>query len=433
MKEPKIYDTTFCYIINAADTPLEGRLDRFFDSERWILTSEWYQPMGFYLPSHTKEFECQTIRYEFGTNYIYDGAASLDIATMIYSDINEYGKNSLAIDKLNTNRLNPISNFSNMCARFNNVRQGSNRSNANITHDCKFISKNFNGENKYFRLNTIIKNKPVNEFAPDEFFNTAIWSPNSYVPTNTEGICIGYNNGNAIRYDGGYNVRALKSFNNAPITTIYMTPIPEPYEPIPRILLKEDSIIYTISSFERTENLYRNIANQILNTGAHCIVPFRRTKDNVKKYKAVVIGFNFNTLLTDPFYVSTNPNNLQMMFGFRTSCGWDKSKYGYLASQPIFGIQENITGIFNAPGGNAFSNLTQFRPAIDNDTDRQYPVSYGACFDIYNEDINVEFCIYSTMGYLFGNLGGANSCFPYKDLVEPKMDWILTLRLYPID
>ena len=37
-KEPIITDQTFTYIINAADTPLEGRLDRFFNSERWILT-----------------------------------------------------------------------------------------------------------------------------------------------------------------------------------------------------------------------------------------------------------------------------------------------------------------------------------------------------------------------------------------------------------
>jgi len=433
MTEPIITDQTFTYIINAADTPLEGRLDRYFDSERWLLTSEWWQPMGSYLPSQTKQFECQTIRYEFGTNYIYDGVASLDMATMIYSDINEYGKNSLALDQLNTNRLHPISNYSNMCARFNGVREGATRYNSNITHDCKFICKNFNAQNKYFRLNTVIKNQPVNQFAPDEFFNTAIWNPNAYVPTNNEAIAIGYNNGNAIRYEGGYNVRVLKSFINAPITTIYMTPIPEPYEPIPRILLKEDSIIYTISSFERTKDLYRNIAGTILPSGAHCVVPFRRTKDNtVKKYKAVVIGFNFNTLLTDPFYVKGNPNCFQMMFGFRTSCGWDKSKYGYLASQPLFGIQEEITGIFGAPGGNGYSNLTQFRPAIDNDTDRQYPVSYGACFDIYNEDKDVEFCVYSTMGYEFGFLGNTNACFPYKSLEEPLMDWMLTLRLYPI-
>jgi hypothetical protein len=320
-----------------------------------------------------------------------------------------------------------------MCARFNGVREGATRYNANITHDCKFICKNFNAQNKYFRLNTIIKNKPVNEFAPDEFFNTAIWNPNNYVPSNGEAICLGYNNGNAVRYSGGYNVRVLKSFNNAPITTIYMTPIPEPNEPIPRILLKEDSIIYTMSSFERTKNLFLNVNNQILPTGAHCIVPFRRTKDNtVKKYKAVVIGFNFNTLLTDNFYIGGNPNNLQMMFGFRTSCGWDKSKYGYLASEPLFGIQEEITSLNGSKGGNGFSNLTQFRPAIDNDTDRQYPVKFGACWDIYNEDKDVEFAVYNTMGYLFGFLGGPLACFPYKDLDEPKMDWMLTLRLYPI-
>jgi len=432
MTEPIITDQTFTYIINAADTPLEGRLDRLFDTERWLLTSEWWQPMGNYLPSQTKQFECQTIRYEFGTNYIFDGVESLDMATMIYSDINEYGKNSLALDQLNTNRLHPISNYSNMCARFNGVREGATRYNANITHDCKFICKNFNAQNKYFRLNTVIKNQPVNQFAEDTFFNTAIWSPNAYVPSNSEAIAIGYNNGNAVRYSGGYNVRALKSFINAPITTIYMTPIPEPNEPIPRILLKEDSIIYTISSFERTKDLFKDIANQILPSGAHCIVPFKRTKDNtVKKYKAVVIGFNFNTLLSDNFYVASNPNNLQMMFGFRTSCRWDKSKYGYLASEPVFGIQEEITGLFGAKGGNGFSNLTQFRPAI-NDTDRQYPVSYGACFDIYNENTDVEFCVYSTMGYLFGSLGGANACFPYKSLEEPLMDWMLTLRLYPI-
>jgi hypothetical protein len=433
-KEPIITDQTFTYIINAADTPLEGRLDPFFDSERWILTSEWWQPMGSYLPSHTKQFECQTIRYEFGTNYINDGATSLDMATMIYSDINEYGKNSLAIDSKNVHRLYPISNYSNMCARFNGVRQGANRNSCNLTHDCKFICKNFNGQNKYFRLNTIVKNRPVNEFAPDEFFTTAIWSPNHYVPSNTEGIAIGYNNGNAVRYDGGYNVRCLKSFINAPITTIYMTPIPEAYEAIPRILLKEDSIIYTISSFERTENLYRNIANQILPTGAHCIVPFRKQKDSmVRKYKAQVIGFNFDTLLVDSFYIAANPNNFQMMFGFRTSCGWNKSKYGYLADTPYFGVEENITGILGATGGNRYSNLLSFRPTIDNDNDRMYGTSYGACFDINNEDTDVEFCVYSTMGYEFGFLGNTHANFPYKDLVEPKMDWILTLRLFPID
>ena len=341
-KEPIITDQTFTYIINAADTPLEGRLDRFFNSERWILTSEWWQPMGSYLPSHTKQFECQTIRYEFGTNYINDGATSLDMATMIYSDINEYGKNSLAINSKNEHRLYPISNYSNMCARFNGVRQGANRNSCNLTHDCKFICKNFNAQNKYFRLNTLIKNKPVNEFADDTFFNTAIWSPNAYVPTNGDGIAIGYNNGNAVRYSGGYNVRVLTSFINAPITTMYMTPIPEPYEAIPRILLKEDSIIYTISSFERTENLYTNVANQILNSGAHCIVPFRKQKDSmVRRYKAQVIGFNFDTLLVDNFYVATNPNNLQMSFGFRTSCGWNKSKYGYLADNPAFSVSES--------------------------------------------------------------------------------------------
>ena len=212
-----------------------------------------------------------------------------------------------------------------------------------------------------------------------------------------------------------------------------MTPIPEPYEAIPRILLKEDSIIYTISSFERTENLYTNVANQILNSGAHCIVPFRKQKDSmVRRYKAQVIGFNFDTLLVDNFYVATNPNNLQMSFGFRTSCGWNKSKYGYLADNPVFGVEEETTGPFGAKGGNGYSNLLTFRPAIDNDTDRMYGTSYGACFDINNEDTDVEFAVYSTMGYDFGFLGGNNVNFPYKEN-EPKMDWILTLRLFPID
>tara|TARA_R110002153_G_scaffold77125_1_gene198271 strand:+ start:408 stop:599 length:192 start_codon:yes stop_codon:yes gene_type:complete len=62
-----------------------------------------------------------------------------------------------------------------------------------------------------------------------------------------------------------------------------------------------------------------------------------------------------------------------------------------------------------------------------------YGTSYGACFDINNEDTNVEFAVYSTMGYEFGFLGGHLACFPYKDLNAPKMDWILTLRLFPID
>ena len=429
MKEPKIYDTTFTYIINAADTPLEDRLD-ITTRERWRLTSEWRQPMGSYLPTQTQYFECQTIRYEWGTNHIYDGENSFDVATMMYSDIPENGKNFKKLNSLNHNRLLPISNYSNMCSRYDGIREGATRYNANILHNCEFICKNFNTEKKYFRLNTVIKDKKVNEYDPDTFIETSIWAPNAYVSTNGDAIILGYANGNAVRIpEIGYNQRSLYSFQNAPILTMYMTPIPENNEPIPRLLLKENSIIYTISSFERTQNLFKNVYNQTLSSGAHCIIPFKRTKDSmVQRYKVVVIGFNFNTRLVDSFYVANAPNNLQMMFGFRTSCGWDKSKYGYLASNPVWGIQEQILNY----GGNGFSNLTQFRPVIDNAVDRQYPVSYGSCFDINNEDIDVEFCVYNTMGYIFGKLGGS-ACWPFKDLETPKMDWQLTLRLYSID
>jgi len=431
MKEPKIYDTTFTYIINSADTPIEDRLD-ITTRERWRLTSEWRQPMGSYLPTQTQYFECQTIRYEWGINYIYDGVNSLDMATMMYSDIPEgNGKNFKKLTSLNDNRLLPISNYSNMCSRYNGVREGATRYNANILHNCEFICKNFNTEKKYFRLNTVIKDKTVNEYSPDTFIESAIWNPNAYVPTNFDAIVLGYANGNAVRLpELGYNQRSLYSFQNAPILTMYMTPIPENNEPIPRLLLKENSIIYTISSFERTQDLFKNVYGEIKSTGAHCIVPFKRTKDNmVKRYKAVVIGFNFNTQLVDSFYVANAPNNLQMMFGFRKSCGWDQSKFGYLASNPVWGIEEQIGNY----GGNGFSNLTQIRPVIDNNTDREYPVSYGACFDINNEDTDVEFAVYNTMGYLFGHLGGTAESYPYKDLNTPKMDWQLTLRLYPLD
>ena len=432
MKEPniKIYDKTFCYIINSADTPLEDRLD-ITSFERWRLTSEWRQNMGSYLPTQTQYFECQTIRYEWGINYIYDGVNSLDMATMMYSDIPENGKNFKKLNSLNHNRLLPISNYSNMCSRYNGIREGATRYNANILHNCEFICKNFNTEKKYFRLNTVIKNKTVNEYAPDTFIETSIWNPNAYVPTNGDAIIVGKANGNAVRLPQfGNNIRSLYSFQNAPILTMYMTPIPENNEKIPRLLLKEDSIIYTISSFERTQNLFKNVGGVIKSSGAHCIVPFQKTKDSMtRRYKAVVIGFNFNTRLVDNFYVENAPNNFQMMFGFRTSCGWDKSKYGYLASNPVWGIQEQIENY----GGNGFSNLIQFRAVIDNDVDRQYPVSFGACFDIYNEDTDVEFAVYNTMGYLFGKLGGGSACWPYQDLNNPQMDWQLTLRLYPLD
>lgn len=430
MKEPKIYDTTFTYIINSADTPLEDRLD-ITTLERWRLTSEWRQPMGSYLPSQTQYFNCQTIRYEWGINYTLDGENSLDMATMMYSDIPDNGKNFKKLNSLNHNRLLPISNYSNMCSRYNGIREGSTRYNTNILHNCEFICKNFNTEKKYFRLNTVIKNKTVNEYAPDIFIETAIWNPNAYVPTNVDAITVGKANGNAIRLpELGANQRSLFSFQNAPILTMYMTPIPENNEPIPRLLLKENSIIYTISSFERTQDLFKNLTGQVKSSGAHCKVPFQKTKDGmVQRYKAVVIGFNFNTLLVDSFYVATAPNNFQMMFGFRTSCGWDKSKYGYLASKPVYGIEDQILDY----GGNGFSNLTQFRPVIDNDTDRQYPTGLGACFDIYNENVDVEFAVYNTMGYLFGKFGAASACWPFKDLNTPQMDWQLTLRLYPLD
>ena len=92
MKEPNIYDTTFTYIINSCDIPIEDRLD-ITTVERWRLTSEWRQPMGSYLPTQTQYFECQTIKYEWGINYISDGVNALDMATMMYSDIPENGKN----------------------------------------------------------------------------------------------------------------------------------------------------------------------------------------------------------------------------------------------------------------------------------------------------------------------------------------------------
>jgi hypothetical protein len=245
MKEAKIYDTTFCYIINSCDVPIEDRLD-ITTLERWRLTSEWRQPMGSYLPTQTQYFECQTIRYEWGINYIYDGENSLDMATMMYSDIPEgNGKNFKKLNSLNHNRLLPISNYSNMCSRYNGIREGATRYNANILHNCEFICKNFNTEKKYFRLNTSIKNKKVNEYSPDAFIETAIWNPNAYVPTNVDAITVGKANGNAIRLpELGANQRSLFSFQNAPILTMYMTPISENNEPIPRLLFSEIGVIY---------------------------------------------------------------------------------------------------------------------------------------------------------------------------------------------
>jgi len=435
-REPQIYDTTFTYIINAADTPVKDRLDTD-DFNRIVLTSEWRQPMGSYLPEN-KKFNCRTIRYEWGVNYIYDGQNSLDMFTQIYSDINDsaYNKNTLAIDKLNTNRLNPISNFSNICSRFNGIREGGSRSSVNIVQDCQFMCDNFNQTTKYFRLNTIIKDKPVNQFSPDTNINTQIFAPSVFCPTNQTAISIGYYNGNAIfDFPVGLNQDSLYSYVNAPITTILMTPVPEPYEPIPRLLLKEDSIIYTISSFERTKNLFLNSNNQVLNSGAQCVIPFKRIDSSVRKYKAQVIGFNFNTLLVDEFYNKSLPNGFSFSFGFRTSTSnFNASKYGYLASQPLHGIQETIVSNFGGIGGNGFSVLVDtIRPCLDNDIDRQYPTSFGVVWDINNENTDVEFSVFSNMNYIMGKIGATNLAFPFKDLINPKFDWNLTLRLYPIE
>jgi hypothetical protein len=151
----------------------------------------------------------------------------------------------------------------------------------------------------------------------------------------------------------------------------------------------------------------------------------------VKRYKCQVIGFNFNTKLTANFYDNTLPNNLQMMFGFRSSCGWNKSRYGYLADNPIFGVEEAISG---GKGGNGFSNLLSFRPAVNNSTTKQFPTSYGVVMDINNIDQDIEFCVYNTMGYLFGQLGANYATFPFDvNGNEPLMDWFLTLRLFPLD
>lgn len=435
-REPQIYDTTFTYIINAADTPVKDRLDTD-DFNRIVLTSEWRQPMGSYLPQN-KKFNCRTIRYEWGVNYIFDGQNSLDMATMIYSDINDSAdnKNTLAIDKLNTNRLNPISNFSNMCSRFNGIREGGSRSSVNIVQDCQFMCDNFNQKTKYFRLNTIIKNKPVNQFSPDTNITSQIFAPSVFCPTNQTSISLGFYNGNAIfDFPVGGNQDALYSYVNAPITTILMTPVPEKYEPIPRLLLKEDSIIYTISSFERTKNLFKDATNEVLNSGAQCVIPFKRIDSSVRKYKAQVIGFNFNTLLVDNFYVKSSANAFSFSFGFRTSTSnFNASKYGYLASEPLHGIEETITSNFGGQGGNGFSVLVDtIRPCLDNDIDRQYPTSFGVVWDINNENTDVEFSIFSNMNYIMGKIGATNTAFPFKDLVNPKFDWNLTLRLYPIE
>jgi hypothetical protein len=434
--EPVLRENTFCYILNSADTALEDRLEPYANTERWILTSEWRQNMGNYLPSNIKEFEVQVVRYEWGINHIYnDTSTSLDMATMLYSNLPQRGLNSLAIDSKNNHQLFPTTNYSNICARYNGVKDGATRHNSNLTHRCVFTCKNFNGEHRYFRMNTLIQNKKVNEYEDDFFMNTSIWNPNAYVGGNLDAIALGYYLGNALRYEGqGLNQRVLKSFNNAPLTTFYFTPI-NPNEPIPRILLKENSIIYTISSAERHQNLYRDGNNQILNTGAHCRIKFNKTKDTmVKRYKCQVIGFNFNTKLTANFYDNTLPNNLQMMFGFRSSCGWNKSRYGYLADNPIFGVEEEITAISGGKGGNGFSNLLSFRPAVNNSTTKQFPTSYGAVMDINNIDQDIEFCVYNTMGYLFGQLGANYATFPFDvNGNEPLMDWFLTLRLFPLD
>ena len=435
-REPQIYDTTFTYIINAADTPVKDRLDTD-EFNRIVLTSEWRQPMGSYLPEN-KKFNCRTIRYEWGVNYVFDGQNSLDMFTQIYSDINDSAdnKNTLAIDKLNTNRLNPISNFSNICSRFNGIREGGSRSSVNIVQDCQFMCDNFNQTTKYFRLNTIIKDKPVNQFSPDTNINTQIFAPSVFCPTNQTAISIGYYNGNAIfDFPVGLNQDSLYSYVNAPITTILMTPVPEPYEPIPRLLLKEDSIIYTISSFERTKNLFLNSNNQVLNSGAQCVIPFKRIDSSVRKYKAQVICFNFNTLLVDEFYNKSLPNGFSFSFGFRTSTSnFNASKYGYLASQPLHGIQETIVSNFGGIGGNGFSVLVDtIRPCLDNDIDRQYPISYSVVWDINNENTDVEYAVFSNMNYIMGKIGATNLAFPFKDLVNPKFDWNLTLRLYPIE
>ena len=214
-----------------------------------------------------------------------------------------------------------------------------------------------------------------------------------------------------------------------------MTPVPEPYEPIPRLLLKEDSIIYTISSFERTKNLFLNANNEVLNSGARCVIPFKRIDSNVRKYKAQVIGFNFNTLLVDDFYNKASSNGFSFSFGFKTSTSnFNASKYGYLADQPLHGIQETIVSNFGGIGGNGFSVLVDtIRPCLDNDTDRQYPISFGVVFDIHNENTDVEYSMFSNMNYIMGKIGAANTAFPFKDLVNPKFDWNLTLRLYPIE
>jgi hypothetical protein len=435
-REPQIYDTTFTYIINAADTPVKDRLHTD-NLNRIVLSSEWRQPMGSYLPQN-KKFNCRTIRYEWGINYIFDGQNSLDMFTQIYSDINDSvdNKNTLAIDKLNTNRLNPISNFSNMCSRYNGIREGGSRSSVNIVQDCQFMCDNFNQKTKYFRLNTIIKNKPVNQFSPETNITSQIYAPSVFCPTNGDSISLGYYNGKAIfDFPGGVNQDVLYSYVNAPITTLLMTPVPEPYEPIPRLLLKEDSIIYTISSFERTKNLFKNFVNQVLDSGAHCVIPFKRIDSRVRKYKAQVIGFNFNTLLVDTFYNKASANGFSFSFGFRTSTSnFNASKYGYLGDHPLHGVEEEIVSQFGGIGGNGFSILVDtIRPCLDNDIDRQYPISYSTVWDINNENTDVEFAVFNNMNYIMGKIGANNTAFPFKDLINPKFDWNLTLRLYPIE
>lgn len=417
-KEPTITDQTFTYVINSNDTALEDRLtliDNETDYYRWKLHTEWRQSMGAYLPSHTKKFECHTIRYEWGNV----GVNNLDVATMIYSDLNEKGTNSLAIDTANKHKLLPISNYSNMCRRLNGTSKGSTRMNSNILHDCKFICKNFNGQKKHFRINPILNNNVVNSFDGDDYTITNVYGGGHHVyPDFFSALAAGKKIGNAIIDGdaGGINADTAISQQNAPITTIYMTPIPEQNEPIPRLLLKEDSIIYTISSTERTKNLFRGGATD---SGFHCIVPFKRVMSEVRRYKAVVIGFNYTLDLLSSFTTPTKSNNMLVMFGCKN---WNKSNYGYLGNNQIWGKED----------ANGFDNLTQFRPAINNELGRQYACSFGSIMDIDNVNTDVEFAMYNPMGYLFGTYNAPFDFFPLNN-ANPKAEWLLTLRLFPLN
>jgi hypothetical protein len=393
-------EDTISFVINGNDRNEEvtlqaGKEDRL----SYWLNEDWGIQMGSYLDPNVEEYYCEVIQYMYNA---YKPGIEF---TQLYSNLEENGnENILDVDKARK----PLTQFTSCKINVpgNDLLNGITRQATNQRQNNTFICQNFNQQVKYFRMSSLHRSAGYSFRGITTRSNFRSYGsgtstfPYTSVIDHLDGApAFNFVSNSSTTFDW------LKSY---PVVIMYMTPIYK--NRVPRLLKEDDAITLTISSAQRSSG--------IRDFGHDCIIPFKQIGSKYRRFKAVFQCFNLLAALSISEGGGTQHSiNLNMV-----SMGWNTSMYGYGGAGKYYGRDAIILSSFPI----VFNYLTN---------ENAHLASYnGAVIEIENINKDIQFKFMMSQ-MVVPSVEDLHASIPYGFLnsLDPKFEWILTMKLYGLD